>query len=559
MRKSYAIGVDFGSTTARALLLDISEGTELFVATKEYPKGVIASSADPHLARQDPDDYLLCLETVLGEIAKKAKAEGIDLNNIVGIGTATTGSTPIPVDENLAPLSRQERFKDNPNALAWMWKDHTASEEAKAITEYGKQNFPGFLKICGNAYSSEWFFSKIWKCAKEDSEVFEAASTWLEFSDFVPAALAGITTDSVLKRNICGAGFKAMFDASLGGYPRSDFWNGLAPVLSGLADSLPKEVYDVSENVGGLCADWAERTGLPEGIPVAVGLLDAHAGAIGSGISEGAMVKIIGTSTCDILVQSSEERLEVPGISGVVPDSVIPGLTGLEAGQSAVGDVLDWYIRCHHNGDASAHGELTERASKCKAGESGLLALDWHNGNRNVLTDPDLSGLLIGMTLRTESHEIYRALIEATAFGALRIVKQLEANGVTVDRVINCGGIAHKNPLFMQIYADVMNRPMLVAEAKEAVALGCALIGASIGQSEEYFRDLRDKTCQLGAVVYNPNSASVQVYAQLYRIYEELHDGFGVEGGSSDFYGVMKELSVIRKNSKKIALEAEAL
>jgi L-ribulokinase len=450
----------------------------------------------------------------------------------------------------MIPLSSLEHFKNNLNAYAWMWKDHTSYAEADLITETSKKIRPHYLDKVGGAYSSEWFWAKILHCRNEDKAVFDAAYTWLELSDFIPAVLSGISNADLVQRNICAAGHKGLYNEEWGGYPDREFIETLHPDLSRVLDTLPKTTFSIEHNCGELSEEWANEFGIPSGIPIAVGILDAHAGAIGSGIKDGSLVKIIGTSTCDLVLgdlHSGNSNIE--GVASVATESVLPNHYGIEAGQSAVGDILNWYIRDVLQ-DKKTHSELTQEAEKLKPGSSGLLALDWNNGNRSILSDPMLSGLIVGQSLQTKDFEIYRALIESTAFGARVIIEDMERQGVVINEVVNCGGITHKNPLFMQIYADIINKPMKIAASDETVALGAALMGAHAAYKEKgkniSYNELQDKSCKMLEKVYLPNSENVMTYNKIYTIYKKLHDAFGIEGTKIEMYGVMKDLIEIK-------------
>ena len=549
-KKIYSIGIDYGSASCRVILLDTENGEIVGEGACEYPSGtngVMVDSTNPHLARQYPGDYLYSLEVAAKEAIAEAKNNKIDLECIVGIGVDATASTPLPVNQYLTPLAFEERFKGNLNAQAWMWKDHTSYEEAKNLTTLAAEKHPEFLEMCGGDYSSEWYWAKIWHCLNIDEEVFNAAHTWIELSDYVPMVLCGIEDLSKLTRNKCAAGHKCLHSDRWNGIPENIFWNKLDSRLNRIAKSFGTNLGSVESVIGELSEEWAEKLDLPAGIPIAAGSIDAHVGAIGSGIQEGTMVKIIGTSTCDIMVQSLDKKMEyIQGVSGIASESVLPGAWGIEGGQSAVGDLLNWFITKVLKGDGSLHGELTDEAKKLRVGESGLIALDWNNGNRNILGDSNLSGLILGQSLLTTQAEIYRALIEATAYGARRILDQISEYGVNVDKVVACGGITKKNELFMQIYADVLQRPIYVSKSLETVALGAALFGAfAAKKGEKGFETLQEvqgRICKLEEKYFKPESNSVKIYKELYEIFCQLHDAFGKEGESANLYSVMKEL-----------------
>jgi L-ribulokinase len=386
--------------------------------------------------------------------------------------------------------------------------------------------------------------------------VAAAAAGWLELCDYLPAHLAGIRSLDATPRSICAAGHKAMYHEAWGGPPAADFLDALHPGLARLGQGFAKSALPSDRLAGRLTATVAHDLGLPPGLPVAVGALDAHLGAVGAGAAPGILVKIIGTSTCDCLVAPLSPALpDIPGVCGIVPESIVPGMLGIEAGQSAVGDIFDWFVRRIQPGGfgtgAEAHTRLSEAAAALRAGESGLLALDWHHGNRTVLVDPLLTGLIVGETLQTTPGEIYRALIEATAFGALTIIDRLEAYGVRVERIVNCGGIAEKSPLVMQIYADATGRPMEVSRSGQTCALGAAIVGAVAGGAHRSVPDAQRAMTGVSATRYLPRAEAAAVYRRLYRLYGALHDAFGVPGAAASLSHLMKELIDIRQQTRQ--------
>ena len=551
----FSLGIDFGSNSARALIVDIETGEEFGVGTSSYKggeQGVYIDASNPHLARQNPESYLKSMVKCVKEALKAASAKpGFSPENMVGIGVDTTGSTPLPVDSTMTPLASTEKFKNNINAYAWMWKDHTGMEEAEKITKTAARMRPQYLAKCGGTYSSEWFFSKIWHCLNADPDVYNSAASWVEFCDFIPAVLAGIKNPSQIKRSICAAGHKAMFCTEWGGLPDNEFLSALSPELSGLAGKLYNTAYTSDKVAGTLSKKWAKKLGLREGTPIAVGAFDAHLGAVGAGVSPGKLVKIIGTSSCDMMVaQSSVKVPDIPGVCGIVDGSILPGCYAIEAGQSAVGDIFNWFVSYLCEDSHKRFAKLDEEATGLKPGESGLLALDWNNGNRTILVDPKLSGLIMGMTLHSSQADIYRALIEATAFGARRIIDRIEEYKVGINEIINCGGIAEKNPLFMQIYADVLGKPMKVTASSQTCALGSAMFGAVAGGAYEKVEEMQDKICRFKDKIFQPVPANTAVYNELYRLYCELHDSFGVKEKSFDHYGLMKKLLEISSKAK---------
>ncbi len=544
--KQLSLGLDFGTNSVRGLVVDCATGKELASHVFHYPHGdagIILDRKNVNLARQHPQDYLdgtvACVKACL------RKVKGAD---IVGIGVDTTGSTPLPVDENGTPLAFHKAFRKDPAALAWLWKDHTGFAEAEAITATASAQRPHYLAKCGGKYSSEWFWSKIWHCAKESPAVFDAAHTWVEHADWMAGVLTGTDHPRKLKRGICAAGHKALFHESWGGYPDEEFLSALDPKLARVRRSLPNKAYNIADRAGTLTEDWAKKLGLRAGIPVAVGAFDAHLGGVGSGIRPGTLVKIVGTSTCDMMVAPLADKLpDIPGLCGIVPESILPGYYGLEAGQSAVGDIFNWFVRF----SGQSHETLTKGAEKLKPGESGLLGLDWHNGNRTILTDQRLSGLVLGLTLHTTPAEIYRALVEATAFGARRIVERFEEYGVKAERVVNCGGISVKSTLVMQIYADVMNRPMEISRSAQTCALGAAMAGAVVGGAHPNFAEAAVAMTGTMKKKFLPNPKNVAIYERLYRQYRRLHDIHGTSAHSENLHDLMKELLTVRDEVRR--------
>ncbi len=557
---AFTIGLDYGTNSVRSLIVDTSNGNELATAVSHYETGqdgIILDPSDHNLARQNPADYLKGLKITVREAIENAKENdpAFDPKDIIGIGIDTTGSTPLPVDKDGTPLSYKEQFKDNPNAMAWLWKDHTSHAEAEEITELAKQQHPEYLAKCGGKYSSEWFFSKILHCLRTDPEVFKAAYSWVEYCDWIPAVLTGNEKPENIKRSRCAAGHKAMFNKNWGGLPAKDFLSDLDPELGKLRDRLYSETYTIKTSAGNLTADWSEELGLKQGIPVAVGAFDAHLGAVGSGVKPGTLVKIIGTSTCDIAVcPTTEDLSDIPGVCGIVDGSVLPGCFGLEAGQSAVGDILNWFVNYINpkGEEQGSHEALTEKANELKPGQSGLLALDWNNGNRTILIDQRLTGMLLGQTLHTTPEEIYRALIEATAFGALTIINRFEEYGVKIDQIINCGGIADKNPMFMQIYADVTNRDMKVSSSSQTCALGSAIAASVVAGKQsggfDSFDNAQSKMCRTKDHIYTPDRENHETYNKLYKLYKQLHDAFGSEQWTGNLQNVMKDLLEIKES-----------
>jgi len=558
-QRAFTIGLDYGTNSVRAVVVDTADGRVLGTHVFEYPsgdRGVLLDPAQPHLARQHPADYIDGLRVAVGEALNDAGRDpSFARDRVIGIGADTTGSTPLPVDARARPLALDPRWQHNLAAQAWLWKDHTAAGEAVAITEAARAHAPELLSPIGGTYSSEWWWSKIWRCLKVAPDVFDAAASWVELADFIPALLSGVTDSRAIVRCVCAAGHKAMYSKAWGGLPPKAFLARLDPKLAGLRDRLYDEAHPPGRPAGTLSEAWAQTFGLRAGIPIAMGAFDAHYGAVGSGIRAGTLVKIIGTSTCDCAIAPAAVSMaDVPGICGIVNGSILPDFYGIEAGQSAVGDLLNWWVEGVCKGGEALHAELSDAAAPLLPGESGLIALDWNNGNRTILVDARLTGLLLGQTLHTTRAEIYRALIEATAFGARAIVERLREYGVSIERVVCCGGIAEKNSLFMQIYADVIGQPMLIAGSPQTPALGSAVsaavtAGAAAGGYNAW-TDAQGRMTSLKKRRFDPDPAASRTYDELYAVYRELHDAFGgVAGARPDLASVMKRLLAIKERA----------
>ena len=563
--KKYALGLDFGTNSCRSLIIDLTDGKELTSYVSDYPSGkdgILLDSKDPNVARQNPEDYLVSLVESVREAADLAKKEdpNFSADKIIGLGVDTTGSSPMPVDDKGTPLGMRPEFKSKLNAMVWLWKDHSSHAEAAQITDQAQKIRPQYLAKVGGTYSSEWFWSKILHCKNIDPEVFKAAHSFVEFCDYIPATLAGETRPDKIIRSVCAAGHKAMYNAEWGGLPDKEFLSSIDPKLGELRDRLYEKAVPSDRLAGRLSEEWAEKLGLQAGIAVAVGAFDAHMGAVGAGVKEGTLVKILGTSTCDIMVSPKDKGFEdIPGVCGIVDGSVLPDYYGIEAGQSAVGDIFLWFV---HHLVPDRYGKTPEEkfknleveAAKQKPAEHGLLALDWNNGNRTILVDVRLSGLLVGQTLHTQAHEIYRALIEATAFGALTIINRIEEYGVKVEDIVNCGGLAVKNPFLMQIYADITGRPMKVSRSEQTCALGAAIFGAvAAGQGQSGFSTVEDAQKALTGIkeTYAPDAERHKVYTDLFGLYSQLHDSFGTQAWSGALYSVMKDLIALREKQRR--------
>ena len=567
-KSAFTIGLDYGTNSVRAVVVDTANGHTVGTKVFDYPSGdhgVLLDAKQPHLARQNPEDYVEGLRVAVAGALKQADADPeFARDRVIGIGVDTTGSTPMPLDSHARPLAASPKWQSNLAAHAWLWKDHTSAAEAAAITETAKAHAPELLSPIGGTYSSEWWWSKIWHCLKVAPEVFDAAATWCELADFVPAVLAGVDDSRKIVRCVCAAGHKAMYSKAWGGLPPKSFLARLDPKLADLRDRLYDEAFPPGRAAGGLSEAWARKFGLRAGVPIAMGGFDAHYGAVGSGVRTGTLVKIIGTSTCDCAIAPVADRIpDVPGICGIVDGSIMPEFFGIEAGQSAVGDLLKWWVEGVCGGGEALHAQLSAEAARLTPGESGLIALDWNNGNRTILVDTRLTGLILGQTLHTTRAEIYRALIEATAYGARAIVERMREYGVPIERVVCCGGIAEKNDLFMQIYADVIGQPMLIAGSPQTPALGAAVAAAvTAGGSDGGYAswtEAQDRMTSLKEKRFDPRPDAKRVYDDLYGIYRELHDAFGlpaealakvggVANARPDLASLMKRLLAIKES-----------
>ena len=538
----YVIGLDFGTDSVRSIIVNALNGEELsshISYFKRWEEGRYCSP-DKNQFRQHPLDHIKSLEESVSGALKVAPPG--TAYNIIGIGVDTTGSTAGPVDKDGTVLALKKEFKDNPNAMFVMWKDHSTVEEAELINKvarsWGGENY---TKYEGGVYSSEWFWSKILHILKEDRKVREAAFSWVEHADWIPALLTGNTDPFKIKRSRCAAGHKAMWHTSWGGLPPEDFLRNISPLLFGLRDRLYTETYTSDNPAGGLSDEWAAKLGLKEGIPVSVGAYDAHMGAVGAGVSPGTFVKIIGTSCCDIAVSPKNEIGEklVSGICGQVDGSVIPGMIGLEAGQSAYGDIyawfrdiLSWPLENLLSSSISKKEikkavdliipRLTEEASRINPGESSLVALDWLNGRRTPYADQKLKGAILGITLGTNVSKLFRALIEATSFGAKAIIERFNEENIAINQVVAIGGVPKKSPLVMQILSDVLNMPVKVTKSEQAVALGAAIFGAV---AAGYYKSVEEAQKYMTSgfeTVYYPDKKNISIYNNIYARYKKF-------------------------------------
>ena len=546
----YVIGIDYGTLSGRASLVDVSDGRTLASAVYDYPHAVMDTALPdgtplgPDWALQHPQDYLDVLDHTLPEIIAQS---GVNPADVIGIALDVTSSTVMPVLEDGTPLCFLDAYKHNPHAYVKLWKHHAAQDKANTMTRIAQERNEPWLSAYGGKVSSEWSFPKLWQVLDEAPEIYEAMYGWAEACDWIVWQLCGRWTQSS-----CAAGYKCFYSKQ-GGYPSEEYFAALDERLRHVVrDKLSAPVLPISGRAGGLTKAMADRFGLTEGIAVAVGNVDAHVCVLAAGMKKpGQLLAIIGTSTCHMAL--SETRHDVPGICGIVEDGILPGCWGYESGQSCVGDRYAWmtkrFVGVTELEEAkrrgmSIHEYLTELASAYAPGESGLLALDWWNGNRSILVDVDLTGMIMGMTLTTRPEEIYRALIEATAYGMRVVVENYRQNGVAVDEVFALGGISQKNALAMQIYADILGAPVRVVDCAQGGALGSAIMAAVAAEAYETVDAAIDAMSAPVMKTYVPIPVHAEVYDRLYSEYKRLHDYFG--RGEND---VMKRLKGIRREA----------
>jgi L-ribulokinase len=529
------VGVDFGTLSGRAVVVRVGDGTELGSAVHDYANAVIerelpatGKPLPPQWALQDPDDWL---EVLRRAVPAAVQAAGIAPDQVVGIATDFTASTPLPVLADGTPLCRLPDLADRPHAYPKLWKHHAAQAQADRVNAVAAERGEPWLARYGGRISSEWEFAKALQILEEDPEIYERMDRWVEGADWIVWQLCGEET-----RNTCTAGYKAIFQD--GGYPSEDYLRALDERFADfVADKIGGPLADLGARAGALTAQAAEWTGLPEGIAVAVGNVDAHVTAPAArAIEPGQMLMIMGTSTCHVM--NGDELAEVPGMCGVVDGGIVPGLWGYEAGQTGVGDIFAWFVdnavppRYHDEArerGLDVHGYLSELAGQQEVGQHGLIALDWNNGNRSVLVDHDLSGLILGLTLSTRAEDVYRALIEATAFGTRKIIETFEASGLPVRELFVAGGLL-RNPVIMQIYADVTRHALHLIDSDQGPALGSAMHAAVAAGA---YPDIHAASVAMGKVrrdVYAPDEARAGAYDALYEHYSRLHDHFGRGG-----------------------------
>ena len=555
MGQKCVLGLDFGTESARALLVGVEDGEEFGTAVEPYEHGVIdkqlpegGPSLPPDWALQDVRDYTTALERIVSRVLEMSGVKGED---IVGIGSDFTACTVLPVEKDGTPLACTERFARNPHAWVKLWKHHAAQPEADRINEVAQARGEAFLARYGGKVSSEWLFPKVLEIIDEAPEVYEAADRFMEAGDWLVLQLTGEE-----KRNACAAGYKGMWS---GGYPSADFLKAVDPRLAGVLGKLRNDIHPVGTRAGGLRAEMASRLGLKAGTAVSVSCIDAHVAVPACTVTQpGQMAMIMGTSLCHMVNDAHERHVE--GMSGVVKDGILPGLYGYEAGQAAVGDIFAWFAKNCVPEEITAmakaqktdvHGLLSCKAAGLKPGEAGVLCLDWWNGNRSVLVNAELSGLMVGMTLGTTPWEMYRAVLESTAFGTYKIIETLESGGVPIRELYACGGLSVNAPFLMQIFADVTNREIKIAASGQTVAMGAAMWGAvAAGKAAGGYDSITDAARRMARVTdkaYRPDRAAHAVYRELFKEYEKLHDIFG-RGGND----VMKRLREMKRAARGV-------
>ncbi|AWI05351.1 ribulokinase [Clostridium drakei] len=553
----YVVGVDFGTQSGRAVVISVDEGKQLSEAVSFYRDEVIDEflpGTDIKLssdwALQNPDDYIEVLFTAVPEAIKKS---GVNKDDIIGIGIDFTACTMMPVSKDGKVLCQIEEFRNNPHAWTKLWKHHAAQSEANKLNEIAKERREDFLQRYGGKISSEWLIPKIWQILNEAPEIYNEADKFMEATDWVTMQMTGVDI-----KNSCTAGYKAIWNKRTG-YPSKEFFKALDSRLENLVEEkLNSKIVSIGSKAGELIKEMADNMGLNSGTAVCVGNVDAHVSAPAVNVVEpGNMLMIMGTSICDILL-GMEEKI-VPGMCGVVEDGAVPGFFAYEAGQSAVGDIFEWYVdNCipeEYRKEAlekevNIHSLLEEKASKLKPGESGLLALDWLNGNRSVLVDTDLTGMILGLTLLTKPEEIYRSLIEATAYGKNIIIETFENSGVPIRELYACGGLPQKNKMLMQIYSDVTNKRINISASPQTPALGAAMFAAvAAGKENGGYDDIFEAAKNMAKLKeehYEPVKENMEIYRKLYNEYKKLHDYFG--RGENN---VMKTLKNIKSEVSK--------
>jgi L-ribulokinase len=547
MQAKYVIGLDYGSDSARSIIVDANTGNEVATSVKYYPRWAEGKYCDPakDQYRQHPLDYIEVMEFIVKDALAKA-GKGV-AENVVGISFDTTGSTPIFVDENGTPLAMKPEFAENPNAMFVLWKDHTAVKEAAEINELCGKWKVDYTAYEGGIYSSEWVWAKVLHVLRADEAVRKAAYSWIEHCDWMPAVITGKVKPAEVLRSRCSAGHKAMWLEAWGGLPSEEFLVALDPVLKGYRDRLYRDTYTSDVAVGTLTPEWATRLGLPTSVAVGVGAFDCHMGAVGGEVTPNVLARAIGTSTCDIMIASYDQigNKLIAGICGQVDGSVIPGYVGLEAGQSAFGDIYAWFKKVvawpvenilanTKSVDAATRAklvdevmdaiipEMAKEAAKISIEESTIIAVDWMNGRRTPDASQEVTGSIAGLKLGSTAPRIFRALVEATAFGSKAIVDRFAREGVEIKEIIGLGGVAKKSPFVMQTLADVLNMPIKVARTEQTCAFGAAMF-ASVVAGVHPKVEVAQKAMGKGfEMTYYPNADNAKKYAEIYQKYVKL-------------------------------------
>ena len=534
---SYVIGVDYGTDSVRSIVVNAATGQELAASVFFYPrwKKQLYCNASENQFRQHPLDYLEGLESTIKDCVEQVGP--VVAKNIKGIAVDTTGSTPVAVDATGTPLALRPEFAENPNAMFVLWKDHTSVEEAAAINAHATKFDTNYLQYVGGIYSSEWFWAKLLHVLRADEKVAGAIHSWVEHCDWIPFVLTGGTQVSEIKRGVCSAGHKGLWSEAFGGYPPDSFFSSIDPILSGFTSKLPKETYTSDKPAGHLSENWATRLGLNTHVVVAVGAFDAHMGAVGGQIEPYYLSKVIGTSTCDMLVAPASEVKDtlVGGICGQVNGSIIPGMIGMEAGQSAFGDAYAWLknilswsldlIEDEEEKNKAAEkimAALTAQAAQLPLDEKDEIAIDWLNGRRTPDANQMLHGAFAGLSLGTTAPKLFKALVEATCFGAKAIVERFVAQGIPVKGLIGLGGVAKKSPYIMQVMVDVLNMPIRIHKSEQTCALGAAMFAATAAGVYEKVEDAMHAMGQGFDATYTPNASRVAYYQKRYEQYKNL-------------------------------------
>ena len=543
----YVFGVDFGTDSVRSLLVNALNGEEIATSVFYYPRWKNQLFCHPGLNqfRQHPLDYLEGLTYTI-----KACLQGLSeeiIQNIKGISIDTTGSTPVAVDESGTPLSLLPEFADNPNAMFILWKDHTSIEEAEAVNNYNRQSNIDYLQYVGGIYSSEWFWAKLLHILKTDEKIRSNIASFVEHCDWIPFVLTGGKSLKDLKRGICAAGHKALWSESFDGYPPNDYFAAIDPLLDGFTEKLHQNIYSTDSIAGKIAPEWSEKLGLPLDVTIGIGAFDAHVGAVGGQIEPFYLSKVMGTSTCDMMVVSAKDLNNkcVKGICGQVKGSILPGLYGLEAGQSAFGDVYAWFKNLIfkptiqiieesamlsedqkkeliHSMDSNLLGILSQQADELPLEITSTLAVDWLNGRRTPDAEQRLEGAISHLNLGTEAPHVFRALVEATCFGSKAIVERFIQEGIAVKGIIGLGGVARKSPFIMQMLADVLNMPVKVHKSEQTCALGAAMFAAT---AAGIYSQVEQAMQAMGAgfeKTYYPNQEKVDLYQRRYQKYLSL-------------------------------------